>query len=575
MAGANEGGTLILHANPTLLFTSDTQNYCGMSALDSCSAAVTSVDWDPGKKIVFYAIAAFPSGRSPRLKVLSFGIDYDPTKFVMAACGTCAGFEIPGVGWPAPGTGTSQSWTTGTQTGLLTEAYWFAGYAYSGQTLDSTSVALIPHPAQHGVFVDDAFPSEVDTIAAYGRLGFGTAGSVLCPDGDIGTAPPPGPPEYDSSNDIRLPEFDLFGYTSEVVEEAKLRATEAIRANYGGAWRVYSWNPQTGTPSILYGTGAAVAPPLEGAEQAVAAAKRVIVDNPQVLRAQLGDLRLTSTRERRGRTTVDFQQTYAGLDVVGGRVSVTVTARGRLCDLGSAFYSNIHVDTQPGISLIQAQTIAQKSLAIFNPATDWIGDEGDLMVLPVPVSETEVTHHLIWRVTVHTENPFGAWSTYVDAHDGAIVKRKNEINALDFVGTTRGLVERPSPCGGQRWEPFPHVEISVAGVGTAVADSLGSWALAYGGTDPHTVTATLSNDYVTLDYSPGPDASFSGTATPGVPLAVDFTNANAQRDELGVFAAVGDIRRFIQMFEPGSVVSGLFDRADLQPFSPSCAIPKG
>jgi hypothetical protein len=164
------------------VFTNTIQDYCGMSALDSCSAAVTSVAWDPGKKIVFHAIAAFPPESSPRLKALSFGIDFDSTKFVMAARGTCADFEIPGNRWPALGTGTSQSWTTGTQTGLLTEIYWFAGYVYSEEDAeDSTSVALIPHPQQHGVFVDDAFPSEVDTIAAYGRLGFGMSGHSACP----------------------------------------------------------------------------------------------------------------------------------------------------------------------------------------------------------------------------------------------------------------------------------------------------------------------------------------------------------------------------------------------------------
>jgi hypothetical protein len=182
LAGPNAGGTLILHANPSLVFTSDIQNYCGLSALDSCSAAVTSVEWDPGKHVVFHAIAAFPSGSSPRLKGLSFGIDYDPAKFVVAARGTCADFEISDGGWPAPGTGTAQSWTTGTQTGVLTEVYWFVGYAYSEQQgEDSTSVALIPHPRQHGVFVDDAFPAEVDTIAAFGRLGFGEIGHLACP----------------------------------------------------------------------------------------------------------------------------------------------------------------------------------------------------------------------------------------------------------------------------------------------------------------------------------------------------------------------------------------------------------
>ncbi len=184
LAGPNEGGTLILHANPSIVFTSDTADYCGMAGLDSCSAAVTSVAWDPGKKIVFHVLAAFPPESSPRLKALSFGIDYDPTKFMMAARSTCADFELSDGTWPAAGTGTSQSWTTGAQIGLLTEVYWFAGYAYSEQDAeDSTSVSLIPHPLQHGVFVDDAFPAEVDTIAGYGRLGFGTNGSLACPGG--------------------------------------------------------------------------------------------------------------------------------------------------------------------------------------------------------------------------------------------------------------------------------------------------------------------------------------------------------------------------------------------------------
>ena len=182
LAGPNAGGTLILHANPSLVFTSDMQGYCGQSALDSCAAAVTSVGWVTGQKIVFHAVAAFPPESQPRLKAISFGIDYDPTKFVMAARGSCADFELPDGTWPAAGTGTAQSWTTGAQTGLLTEVYWLCGYAYSEQDgEDSTSVALTPHPLQHGVFVDDAFPAEQDTIAGYGVLGFGMQGRLPCP----------------------------------------------------------------------------------------------------------------------------------------------------------------------------------------------------------------------------------------------------------------------------------------------------------------------------------------------------------------------------------------------------------
>ncbi len=162
-----------------MVYTSDIQSYCGLSGLDSCSAAVSSVPWDPGNPVVFYAIAAFPVSQ-PRLKAIAFAVDYDSTKFVLLNRGSCADFEITGTGWPAPGTGTSLTWSAA-QTNRLCEVYYFVGYGYSELEEDSTAFSLLPHPQQGGVFVDDAFPAAVDTIAGYGVLGFGQSGERPCP----------------------------------------------------------------------------------------------------------------------------------------------------------------------------------------------------------------------------------------------------------------------------------------------------------------------------------------------------------------------------------------------------------
>jgi hypothetical protein len=180
LAGPNAGGTLILHANPSLVFTDGVESWCGMSGLEACSLAVTSVPWENEKRIVFHVLAAFPPGSEPRLKGLSFGVDYDSTRFFLADHGTCADFQIADPRWPRPSTGVGQSWTTA-RTDLLTEAYWFVGYAYSEQSPDSTVFSVIPHPSQGGVFVDDQEPGLVDSVATYGALGFGTTGSVGCP----------------------------------------------------------------------------------------------------------------------------------------------------------------------------------------------------------------------------------------------------------------------------------------------------------------------------------------------------------------------------------------------------------
>ena len=38
-AGPNAGGTLILHANPSIVYCSDASSYCGQSGLAACDGA--------------------------------------------------------------------------------------------------------------------------------------------------------------------------------------------------------------------------------------------------------------------------------------------------------------------------------------------------------------------------------------------------------------------------------------------------------------------------------------------------------------------------------------------------------
>ncbi len=191
MAGPNAGGVLLVHANTSLVYTTGTTSYCAQSGLEACSEAVTSVPWDPGTTTVFYVIAAFPDTAQPRLKGLSWGVEWDDAKLVIVDHGSCADFDVADGGWPASGKGIGQSFLD-TRTGLLSELYWFAGYAY-GDESDSTSFALIPHPLHGGQMVDDAVPAMVDSIAAYGRLGFGNEGHPVCP----ATQDPDSPPEPD------------------------------------------------------------------------------------------------------------------------------------------------------------------------------------------------------------------------------------------------------------------------------------------------------------------------------------------------------------------------------------------
>ena len=179
LAGPNEGGALIIHANPMLTYTTG-QDFCGESGLTHCLVSQDSLPYEPEVARVWFVLASFNPSAQPRLKAVSFGVDYDSTRLAILASGSCADFEIPDGRWPAPGTGVGQSWTE-CRTSELAECYWFAGYTYDAPgSPDTTSFAVVPHPRHGAVFVDDSMPPQEDTVQDLGRLGFGQPGALVC-----------------------------------------------------------------------------------------------------------------------------------------------------------------------------------------------------------------------------------------------------------------------------------------------------------------------------------------------------------------------------------------------------------
>ncbi|MFN8548384.1 MAG: hypothetical protein U0527_10615 [Candidatus Eisenbacteria bacterium] len=179
-AGPNAGGTLIAHANPSIVYCSDSMNYCGQSDLSACDQAITEVNGDA--TVLYYVLAAFPAAGSPRLMGTEFGIDYDPDRLKIQGYGGCGDFELHTSNWPEPVSGTAITWDT-VQTQHLVEVYWFAAYNYASPA--PTTFAITEHPTRGGgcCFADDHIPPILDNILGRGSLGFDEPGSLPCPDG--------------------------------------------------------------------------------------------------------------------------------------------------------------------------------------------------------------------------------------------------------------------------------------------------------------------------------------------------------------------------------------------------------
>ncbi|MBK8232623.1 MAG: T9SS type A sorting domain-containing protein [Candidatus Eisenbacteria bacterium] len=349
--------------------------------------------------------------------------------------------------------------------------------------------------------------------------------------------------------EIQLQQYDLFNHQSDAAQIERLSVENSLMRSFDGEWRVYSWNPQTGTPSAFYGSGVQVAEQLASQEEALGVARGIVNQNRDVFGANTNDLRVSSQRSGLGKRSVLFQQSYHGFDVIGGRVLTVFTESGRFFMGGSEYYSDITVDWRPNFPSGVAEDVAKRGLN-FNPETDKVEAGTRLFILPVPTSETSVEHHLVYKVTLRTQEPFGKWVSYADAHDSEIVWRYNDIHYVNYTGDADGDVQEDTYCNGAESTPFKYLRVNVTGVGTTTTDINGNWTLANGDNTPRGVTADLYGPYVDLNNVAGAEAAFSGTATPGTPFNVLWNNTNSRADERDVFLAVNDVRDFMFQFDP-------------------------
>jgi hypothetical protein len=179
LAGPNEGGVLLVHYSPTAAVPNDPTFVEG--GLAACDSAIVQAPAD--STILWHVYAAFPPESSPRLKVVTFGCEFDENSVAVLWSATRPGAtEIryePSVYWPYTGSGTSIAFEEAL-TGEVNEIFVFAGYGYEGETF-----AVVAHPDHGGTFASDGVPSELDSIVDYGSLGFGSPGSRSCPEVEV------------------------------------------------------------------------------------------------------------------------------------------------------------------------------------------------------------------------------------------------------------------------------------------------------------------------------------------------------------------------------------------------------
>ncbi len=329
---------------------------------------------------------------------------------------------------------------------------------------------------------------------------------------------------------------------------AGARSVEATLADrHGGLWHVPAWNNPTGTPRWVYGSPVNKSGALTAGDQVLRAARAVVAENADVLGATAADLRAGEPRRSADKWAVRLQQYWNDHAVWQGQVRLVFHENGNLMLMGSTVHGKIDLDPRPTLTAADAAAAAHRDLPYRPGAGDQYSVDPGLLVLPVPVSETAVEHHLVYRVRVRTSQPPGEWITHVDAHDGEVVWRYNGVHF--FSGEATIEAQPHSYCNPDEVFPAPYLNLSVEGLGTVTTDAAGAWSLD-GGSGQAEVSALLRGPYVRVFNQNGAEAMYSGVAEAGTPLTVTWDDFNARQDERDVFEAMGRVRDLFLEFDP-------------------------
>ncbi len=210
------------------------------------------------------------------------------------------------------------------------------------------------------------------------------------------------------------------------------------------------WNDSLGTPRSVRGMNLGAPSPHFKARLAAAAGPSperkaiAVLDNLAGLYA-LADAEAelapkTTLADALGFQHVKLTQVYRGLRVVGGELIVHFNARGEAYEVNGQYIAAIELDAHPALQAGEAAAAAQRDLgAAGNPAGAII--QGPELVVYAFNSQPRLAYEMTIQAAPRDQVP-GRWRYWVDAHNGEIIQRFNDIKSIAF--PSAGLVTNVS-----------------------------------------------------------------------------------------------------------------------------------
>lgn len=357
-------------------------------------------------------------------------------------------------------------------------------------------------------------------------------------------------PADQSQFEVPLPlEMSAPAYQQLSAEEAAaaIPGWSAFTLERGSAWTVAQYRSDMGAPAAMFGPSFQLVDPQADDESIRQAATEFVSAHGALLKADPTQLGPAEADTYLGKTQVVFPQVYQGVPVIGGRVEVYV-AQGKLVLLGSEFFSGVNVGTVPALVPEQAKAAAIEGMP-FDAAQDEFVAEPRLVIYPI-IQQSRPSYYLAYELQFTTTEPAGYWWAYIDASDGQVLTRTNNLSSFDLAVSVGSKVQL-------NYAQDPQVEIPSTSEQVLANSTMGYTDLNGQATfsvplqQPYPVTSQLRGRYSIVINAAGAEATWSGEGTPGTPLHILWDDSNSLLAERDAYYSHNRIHDWLKRVDPG------------------------